>query len=272
MTLLKTYIQPNDRHELHLMALAGGYISNTNKVPHRALSQYVQDLLNRPCQFTCDRAYLDMRSVPKSTRTLFNLELPNLMVKSIPTHFGLENWTQVLQNIAHRNIVPLNNDYPTLTDLVQGQVKANMEETIAYRLARAQVREAADPNIGQIYNLSTNVTKKQALSIYPLLEPTQYRDNRPKPELNTGRFSTNLVGPIQAWGYCWHMPHMVRTLKKIPITDDDKQRLLDIADYHHILPVRSRELEPRLAIVLEALVHNLLVPITTTDTDQPGDC
>lgn len=272
MALITAYMYPEHRHELYKMLLVGGYVRQTHKVRMAATSQYVMDFMNQPVQLAVTPEYMFTDKIPAASIHKVQLELPALMTH-MPDHFKLPTWGHILTNIVLHNIVPQPpHSYPsvaTLSKAMSSVIQQRIDENVT-----DYERKEAEAAIGETLQIVTAVRPQDLPALRPILNPQDYYDNRPDPTTlaSSSRFNDMLLGPgpVTPWTYCWHVQHVERSAKHIPLADTEIDLLLAIADYWHIVPVKFKTQAAQLAIVLEALHYKLLVPtpvpLDTLDT------
>jgi len=252
MFKLRAYLEPIDKRRLIDLAYQQGYVKQrgtthgTVPVLHysHGLALFLSDLFATPLQ-TSPTLY--QGKPPHSSTNLVTLTLP-LTLSTMPNYFSLQNWDQLLTNIAREQIAPTVS-YPS-TPVVQDTARV----VLPYALPYAITTTTFTHNLLREAQRDKNMTNE-------LLPPDQYRDNRPQPpdEITIGP-SARL--PFTYW---WYLPDMPRETKTVYLDPEQIDKLLAIREHWHILPLRHRTQQAMLAITLEALCHKLLVPTTPLD-------
>lgn len=218
---------PDDREGLLDLLVDCGYSYNARY--NRAIAIFVTAMFQLPTKAVNP---LNLNRVSKVPSNRMVLELPNAL-EAVPEHFGLDDWGQLLTNIAKRNII--GDPYPVLPINTPAVVTRKPQDTQGLRQYRLKISDAYNPD-------------------KPILAPNQYIDNRPPG-------ADWLIGPLDMESTHWHISDLPRTFRTLMLAPDEVQALIALATHFKIVPPTLKRSEAILVrTVLEAITHNLIKP------------
>jgi hypothetical protein len=226
MYKLICYMYPDDRQGLLDLLVDCGYSYNARY--NRAIAVFVTAMFQLPTMIA--NQPLNLHKVSKTPPNKIILDLPNAL-EAVPEHFGLDDWGQLLTNIAKRNIV--GDPYPVLPVNTPAVVTRKPQDIQGMRQYRLKISDAYNPNT-------------------LILPPEHYYDNRPEG-------AEWLTGPLDIPSTHWYITDLPRTFRTIYLKPEQVNALITLATHFKIVPPTLKRSEAILVrTVLEAITHNLI--------------